>query len=315
MCTAINETRGRHIFGRTLDLECSWSERAVITPRYYEFKFRHESPLTKHFALIGIAHVSDGVPLYYDAANEWGLAAAGLNFGKSAKYSASKRCAHNIASFELIPWVLGQCKSVREAAILLENTAICGESFSADLPATPMHWLFGDATGAITAEPLADGLKVYDNPFGTLTNEPGFDYHLTNVKNYAALTPKAPHNTLCPEIDLPPYSRGMGALGLPGDFSSASRFVRAVFAKTHTLPEVSEADAVNRFFHVMNTVAVPRGCILTDGGAAVSTLYTSCVDTESLTYYFSTYDRCEIRSFNLFDAKLDSDAIFCRNNF
>lgn len=309
MCTAINETRGRHLFGRTLDLEYSLSEQAVIVPRHFELNFLHEPSLKNHLAIIGIAHVSNGTPLYYDAANEAGLAAAGLNFGGSAKYSKLQKSTRNISSFELIPWVLGQCKSVSEAAELLGNTTLTDDSFSTSLPATPMHWLIGDRTGSIAVEPTADGLKIREDPFGVLTNEPPLDYHQTNLKNYMSLTPMPPQNALCPDIQLKPYSRGMGAIGLPGDFSSASRFVRAVFVKSHTLPESDEPTAVNRFFRIMDSVSVPRGCIITDGGKAVSTVYASCADTENATYYFSTYGDRSIRFLRLNDAELDSDKI------
>lgn len=310
MCTAINETRGRHLFGRTLDLEYSLSEQAVITPRRFQLNFLHEPSLKNHLAIIGIAHVSGGTPLYYDAANEAGLAAAGLNFGGSAKYSKPQKSTRNIASFEFIPWVLGQCKSVSEAAELLGNTTLTDDSFSASLPATPMHWLIGDRTGSVAVEPTADGLKIREDPFGVLTNEPPLDYHLTNIKNYMSLTPMPPQNALCPNINLKPYSRGMGAIGLPGDFSSASRFVRAVFVKSHTLTESDESAAVNRFFRIMDSVSVSRGCIITDGGKAVSTVYVSCADTESAIYYFSTYGNRSIRSLRLSDANLDSSEIF-----
>ena len=310
MCTAISDNSGRHLFGRTLDLEYSLSEQAVITPRRFEFKFLREPPLTRHLAIIGIAHVFDGIPLYYDATNEAGLAAAGLNFGGSAVYSDPSASTHNIAAFELIPWVLGQCKSVGEAAELLKGTSITADSVDASLPATPLHWLIADRTGAIAAEPIANGLKICEDPFGVLTNEPSLDYHLTNVKNYMSLDASPPQNTLCPNVKLEPYSRGMGAIGLPGDLSSSSRFVRAIFAKSHTLPESEQNAAINRFFRIMDTVSVPRGCIITDEGKAVSTVYVSCADTECATYYFSTYGDRSIRSLRISEVNLDSNEIF-----
>ena len=309
MCTAISDSSGRHLFGRSLDLEYSLSEQAVITPRDFKFNFLREPPLTRHLAIIGIAHVFGGIPLYYDAANEAGLAAAGLNFGGSAVYSEPSSSTHNIASFELIPWVLGQCKSVGDAAELLKGTSITADSIDASLPATPLHWLIADRTGAIAVEPIADGLKIREDPFGVLTNEPPLDYHLTNVKNYMSLDATPPKNTLCPDVKLKPYSRGMGAIGLPGDFSSSSRFVRVIFAKSHTLPEPEQNAAINRFFRIMDTVSVPRGCVITEEGKAVSTVYVSCADTESATYYFSTYGDRSIRSLRLSDANLDSSEI------
>ena len=309
MCTAINETVGYHLFGRTLDLEYSLSERAVITPRRFKLDFIHEKDMAEHSAMVGIAHVSEGRPLYYDAINESGLGAAGLNFGGSAVYLPYRKGFFNVASFELIPWVLGQCKDLAEAIELLRGTNLTHDSVSKALPATPMHWLIADKTGAVAAEPTFDGLKITKNPFGVLTNEPPIEYHLTNVKNYTSLSPLPPKNSLCPDVDLPPYSRGMGAIGLPGDYSSASRFVRATFVKSHTLPESEKQAAINRFFRIADTVSVPRGCIVTDEGRAVSTVYTSCADTDELTYYFSSYDSRGLKRIQMSDANIDSDGL------
>ena len=309
MCTAINETAGRHLFGRTLDLEYSLSESVVITPRNFELDLLYEPPQKRHLAIIGIAHVADGVPLYYDAVNESGLGAAALNFGGSAAYFSPSESSLNIASFELIPYILGQCKSVGEAATLLRKITVTDDDFSPELPSTPLHWMIADKDGAIAVEQTADGMKIHEDPFGVLTNEPPLDYHLTNLKNYMSLTSLPPKNEIYPSVNITPYSRGMGAVGLPGDFSSASRFVRAVFLKGHTAPEDSPREAINRFFHIMDNLSVPKSCIITDEGKAVSTVYTSCADTESATYYFTTYDDRTIRSLCLFAKDLDSDKL------
>lgn len=310
MCTAINETIGRHLFGRTLDLEYSLSERAVITPRNFQLDFLHEPPQITHQAIIGIAHIANGKPLYYDAINESGLAVAALNFGESATYLPTRPNTHNIASFELILWVLGRCKNVREAANLLSCTTVTDDSFSASLPATPMHWFIADSSESIVVEPMADGLKILNDPYGVLTNEPRLDFHLTNIKNYMSLDAYPPHNSICPNVKITPYSRGMGAIGLPGDFSSASRFIRAVFLKSHTLPEENEEASVNRFFRITDNLCVPQGCVITDGEKAVRTVYTSCADTETSTYYFSTYEDRRIHRLQLSDTLADSDKLF-----
>lgn len=309
MCTAINDVAGRHLFGRTLDLEYSLNESVVITPRNFTLKFRHESPQERHLAMLGIAHIANGTPLYYDAVNEAGLCAAALNFGGSATYFSPRKSGTNIASFELIPYILGQCKSIGEAAEILKSTTVTDENFDADLPSTTLHWMIADKTGAITVEQTRDGMKIYENPFGVMTNEPPFDYHLTNIKNYMSLTSLPPQNEIYPSVNLAPYSRGMGALGLPGDFSSASRFVRAVFLKGHTAIEEEPSAATNRFFHIMSNLSVPKACVITPEGKAVSTVYTSCADTESMTYYFTTYNNRNVRSVRLAYADVDSDRI------
>ncbi len=309
MCTAISERGKYHLFGRTLDLEMSYGESVAVTPRNFVFQFCHEGKIEKHSAMIGIAHVSGGTPLYYDAMNEEGLAAAGLNFPGNAVYNEPKTGFYNVASFELIPFVLSRCKNVDEARELLGKTNITNDSFAQNLPATPLHFLISDKYKSITAEPLADGLRIYDNPFGVLTNNPPFDFHVTNLSSFMSLSSTPPKNKLCPEIKLESYSRGMGAIGLPGDYSSASRFVRAVFAKNHTASENSETGALNRFFHITDTVSVPKGAVKTDEGRDVLTVYTSCGCAETGRYYYTTYENRAIRSFGFEDAELDTSTV------
>jgi choloylglycine hydrolase len=245
---------------------------------------------------MGIACIRQNVPLYYDAINEAGLAVAGLNFPGNAVYHAPKAAIHNVASFELIPWILCQCETLEAAIELLQHTNITRDCFSAEMPATPLHWLIADKSGSVTVETVAEGLKIYENPFGVLTNNPPFPYHQINIANFMHLDSRAAQNNLCPSLDLAPYSRGMGAMGLPGDHSSPSRLVRAVFAKNHTAPASTERDAVSRFFHMMDTVSVPCGCVKTEQGKSVLTVYTSCASTDTFAYYFTPYRNRRIRA-------------------
>ncbi|MBE6577968.1 MAG: choloylglycine hydrolase family protein [Ruminococcaceae bacterium] len=295
MCTAISINGKHHLFGRTLDLERSYGEAVVITPQNFEFPYRYQSKAASAHAIIGIAHVSNGIPLYYDAVNEHGLCAAALNFPLSAVYKKMHVGKTDVASYELIPFVLQRCESVSQAEELLRSVNITPDSISPSLPATPLHWIFADKQGAIVAEPREDGLKIHKDPFRVLTNEPEFAYHTRNVTSYMSLSAAPPENKLCPSIELSPFSRGMGAMGLPGDYSSASRFVRSVFAKSHTLMD----NEISGFFHVMDTVFVPSGCVITNQGAPVCTVYSSCIDADTLTYHFTTYNCRRIRAVKL----------------
>jgi choloylglycine hydrolase len=310
MCTAISDhSSPSHLFGRTLDLECSYGEQIVITPRAFAFDFLYEPPQPRHLAIIGTAHIANSQPLYYDAVNEAGLAIAALNFPSLAVYHAPRAGAHNVASFELIPWLLGQCETLEDAKRLLHDTVITPDQAANDLPATPLHWLIADTHGAVAVESNANGVEIYDNPVGVLTNAPDFPYHMTHLADFSHLDSRPPQNTLCPPVDLPLYSRGMGALGLPGDTSSASRFVRAVFAKYHAVSDTDELARVSRFFHVMDTVAQPRGLAMTEDGRPVFTVYTSCIDTAQGIYYFTTYDCRRIRAARLHSADLENGAL------
>ena len=226
MCTAITFKRNNFYFGRTLDLERSYGDEVVISPRNFPLHFRESPALDHHYAMIGMAHVSRGYPLYYDAVNEAGLCMAGLNFPGFAHYNPSAEGKENVASFELIPWILARCGSVKEVRLKLRNLQLTDISFSEALQTTQLHWIIADQTECVTLEPLEDGIRIHENPVGVLTNNPPFDDQLFQLRNFMHLSANPPHNHFSPDIDLKPYSRGMGAMGLPGDLSSQSRFVR-----------------------------------------------------------------------------------------
>jgi choloylglycine hydrolase len=309
MCTAISDSGRFHLFGRTLDVECSFGEETVITPRNFRLDFLYEQPITTHFAINGIACVTDNYPLYYDAVNEAGLAIAGLNFPTNAVYREPVKDKYNVASFELIPWILSKAESTNEAVKLLQDTNVTRDSYSGDLPATPLHWIISDSQRTVTAEAVDSGLEIYENPFGVLTNNPQFPYHVSRLSDFMGIDSMPPKNTLCPETELVGYSGGMGAMGLPGDFSSSSRFVRAVFLKSHTEHEASEYEEINRFFHIMDSVSVPCGCSKNRNGKNNFTLYTSCINTATGDYYFTTYGNRNIRAVRLCNEEADSERL------
>lgn len=304
MCTAVSFLSGDHYFGRNLDLEYRYQESVTITPRNYEFPFRTEQSIPVHFAMIGVATVADGYPLYYDAANEAGLAMAGLNFPGNAFYGSKKPDMYNITPFELIPWVLSQCKTVTAAEALLRKTNLLGLNFSPSYPLSDLHWIISDRTASITVEPLKDGLILTENPVGVLTNNPPFDYHLHNLKNYLSLSERDPENRFAPGLPLKPYSRGMGAMGLPGDLSSASRFIRAAFTKLHSVRPQEESDSVNQFFHILGSVAQQEGCVKV-GNHYEKTIYSSCCNTKKGIYYYTTYKNSQITSVHMHREQLD----------
>ncbi|MCM1136938.1 MAG: choloylglycine hydrolase, partial [Clostridium sp.] len=227
MCTAATYKTKDFYFGRTLDYEFSYGDEIVVTPRAYPFQFREAGLMDSHYAMIGMAHVAEDYPLYYEAVNEKGLGMAGLNFVGNAYYGERQEGRDNVAQFEFIPWILGDCATVKEAREKLAKINLVNTPFSDKLPLAQLHWLIADKKEAITVESLKSGLKVCDNPVGILTNNPPFDAQMFQLNNYMHLSPKGPENRFSDKLDLHAYSRGMGALGLPGDLSSASRFVRA----------------------------------------------------------------------------------------
>ena len=310
MCTAITYKTKDHYFGRNLDLERGYGERVVITPRNFPFCFRYAPPLDAHYAMIGMAAVADDYPLYFEATNEKGLSMAGLNFPRNAVYGAYTEGKTNLAPFELIPYLLGAYATVREVRDALADICVVDCPYSEDLPVTPLHWLIADGVKAIVLECTKDGARVYDNPYGVLTNNPPFDYHLHNLQNYAALHEGAAENRLSPALPSENYSLGMGALGLPGDFSSASRFGRAVFVKEKSVSDGSEVASVNQFFHILRAVSMPKGCVQTPSGEYEYTRYSSCCNTDTGFYYYTTYENATPRRVAMREFALDGASLF-----
>lgn len=313
MCTAITYNTENHYFGRNLDLEYSYKETVTITPRNYNFKFRKVKDINKHYAIIGMAYVSDNYPLYYDAINEKGLGMAGLNFPGNADYKEEKDGKDNIAPFEFIPYVLSQCSNIEEVKKLLENINIALINFSDELPASPLHWIISDKESSITVESVKDGLKIYDNPVGVLTNNPTFDMQMFNLNNYMSLSIEQPVNNFSNKLNLETYSRGMGALGLPGDLSSASRFVKATFTKMKSLSGNSESESISQFFHILESVYQQRGCVHMGEDKYEITIYSSCCNMDKGIYYYKTYENSQITGIDMYKENLEGSELINYN--
>ena len=309
MCTAVCYRKNSSYFGRNLDLDRVYGERVVITPRNYELKMRCEKAIISHYAMIGMATVVNDFPLYYEATNEKGLSMAGLNFPENAVYYEFAEEKDNITPFELIPWILAQCSCIDEAKALLGKINLVNVDFSEQLPLSPLHWMISDNKFSLVVEPLKDGLKIYDDPFEVLTNNPPFEYHYTNVSNYMGLCIGHATSQFRESIPMKNYSLGMGALSLPGDFSSTSRFIRALFVKENSVSEDNEASNVNQFFHILNAVAMPKGCVLATEDFEY-TLYSSCCNADRGIYYYTTYNNLEITAVNMHDVDLSSANLY-----
>lgn len=309
MCTAATYKTNDFYFGRTLDYEFSYGDEITVTPRNYPFCFRSGISSDKHYAMVGMAHVADNFPLYYDAVNERGLCVAGLNFVGNAFYRDPLPDKQNVAQFELIPWLLSQCASVKEARGLLADINITNIPFSDKLPCAQLHWIIADKNEAITVESVKEGVNIYDNPVGVLTNNPPFAEQMFNLNNYMHLSASNPQNTFSDKLEMSCYSRGMGALGLPGDLSSQSRFVRAAFVKMNSLSGSGESESVSQFFHILGSVDQQRGCCHLGEGKYEITIYTSCCNADKGIYYYTTYDNHQISAVDMHRENLDGAAL------
>lgn len=331
MCTAISFSSNDHYFGRNLDLDRTYGEEVAVMPRKFPLVFRKSAAYREGYAIIGMSTIVNGsetenygayggLPLFYDAVNEHGLAMAGLNFPYNAYYTPLVDCdpprsssapnnKYTVAPFEVIPWILRQCKTVTEAVGLMKKTTIADISFSSAFPNTPLHWMVSDKEQDAVIEPMRSGLKLYANPIGVLTNNPPFPCQLENLKNYRDLkthNPKAPGVS---EDTHTLYSYGLGALGLPGDVSSKSRFARADFVRKNALSEKSELFSVEQFFHLLSSVEVIKGTCKTDEGKEHFTVYSSCMNTERGLYYYTTYGNRRISCVDMRKTELNGKSL------
>lgn len=308
MCTAIAYKTKNHYFGRNLDYEFAYNQTVTVTPRNYPFHFRCIGDMSSHYAMIGMAYVQENYPLYYDATNEKGLSMAGLNFPGNADYKAYALDKDNVTPFEFIPWILCQCACVGEAREKLSNMNLLNENFSAQLTLSPLHWMISDRNESIVVESVKEGLKIYDNPVDVMTNNPPFDFHMTNLANYMSLSVSDPENRFAKNLNLVPYSRGMGGLGLPGDLSSASRFIKAAFTLQNSHSGDSESESVSQFFHILASVAQQKGCCQVEHGFEY-TIYSSCCNTDKGIYYYTTYENSQITGVDMHRENIEGESL------
>ena len=303
MCTSLSFHAAHHLFGRNLDLEYRYNEAVVVTPRHFSLFDSKEHP-----ALIGTATVFEGYPLYYDAMNEHGLCAAALNFTHSAVYHKPNKEKVNVPHYNVIAKILSVCKNTHEAKRFCQNLNITDEPFDDSLPVSKLHWMVADKYGCFVIESEVDGLNVKENPIGVLTNEPPFEYHLQNLKKYINLSPVSKDKNMWGGFEICSDSRGMGAVGLPGDCSSESRFVRAAFGLANSYRPEDDTETVTQFFHLLGSVEFVSGLVRIDGKID-RTQYSSCYDTETLSYYYKTYDDMRIHTLGLCECDIDSSRL------
>ena len=309
MCTAITMNSDHYLFGRNLDWKDSCGGMIVTCPRNYSYFFQNGQTLQNHYAMIGVAAVCDGFPLYFDAANEAGLAIAGLNFPEQAYYHPFHCYKNNLAPYELIPWLLCKCRSVAEAQAELESINVWAHPFSDTLPLTPLHWIIADQRQCIVVESTLDGLQVYDNPYGVLTNSPPFPYHATHIRQFLGLSNQTPQNKFSAKLELKPYSYGMGAIGLPGDPSSPSRFVRAAFIKWNSPSYRNTSEQIIQFFQILKSVMQQKGVTRFPDGDFEYTVYSGCCDVTDMIYYYTTYHTHAIHAVSLKRTDLEGTAL------
>lgn len=311
MCTALTYKNGKYTFmGRNYDYEISYDETVTVTPRKYPFTFSNLDSLDSHYAIMGITANIPDYPLYYDAVNEKGLAMAGLNFPCNAHYTKPAGNKINLSSFELIPYMLSSYANIDEVKNDIGDFNITDESYSKELPNSPLHWLVADNSGeSLVVEQTCDGLDVYENPVGVLTNNPVFAMQMSNLENYSNVSPRQ-----VPAAHDGQYSRGTGSIGLPGDLTSMGRFARAVWMKNNSKTINGDYnECISQFFHILASVEQIYGCTQLDEDEYEYTIYTDCYDLRECILYYKDYYEFAPAKYRMHDYDLDgNELIFCR---
>ena len=298
MCTALTlkTNDGYHLFGRNMDLEYTFGQAVVLMPRNfkYEDKISGETKSTK-YAVMGMASLNGKHPLFADAFNEKGLACAGLNFPAAYWQKEVIEGKDNIPPYDLILWITSNFESLEELRPHLDKLNIVGKKYDEKTPLPTLHWMVTDKSGkSLVIEQTKEGLRIFDNPVGVMTNAPSFDWHLTNLTQYAGLTTSRADTHKWSDLELVTLGNGSGAFGLPGDSSSQSRFVKTSFLKSHVVIDNYENAGVVEFFNILNNVAMISGTVIDPQGRSEITQYTSCMSQEKGIYYYKTYKNSQI---------------------
>lgn len=309
MCTAVrfDDNENNMYFGRNLDWTEGYGQRVVITPNGYKYNSAFLGEMTpKNGAIIGMAIIEENVPLYFDCANEAGLAIAGLNFPGYASYEKDAvEDKTNVAAYEFPLWVCLNFSSVDEVEEALKNTAIVAKPINEKFPVSELHYIIGDKNRSIVVEYTENGMEIFKNDVDILTNQPGYAWHQENLRNYMNLEPKKPHEVKWGKAKMVPFGSGSMMRGLPGDYYSPSRFVRVAYLNTHYPVKESEDENVIRLFHTLTGVAMIDGAAAMDETSFEKTIYTGGYSTASKTYYYNTYDNPAIMHVSMDDYDLD----------
>lgn len=321
-CTGIRliAEDGTVVHARTLEFGLDLDSNVIMVPR--GFARVGTTPDGKpgvswksKYASVGANGVN--MPFIFDGLNEKGLAIGLFYFPTSAGYMpyTAADASKTLAPWELGSYILENFGTVDEVKANIGNVVVPSVVFKQWGFAPEVHFIVQSASGAsIVIEYVGGKLNVYDDPFGVITNSPTFDWHMTNLRNYVdfSMTNHAPVKV--GSVTLQPFGMGSGMLGMPGDFTPPSRFVRAVAFSQSVLPSKTGDDAVIEAFHILNNFDIPKGAARehkdAHGNVAADyTLWTSANDLKAKRFYFRTYENSQIRMVDLTKMNLDGKDI------
>jgi choloylglycine hydrolase len=303
------------VYGRTMEFGFELESRAMVIPRNYKLASsgpdgKPAASWTSKYATVGLNAL--GVSALVDGMNEKGLAGGILYFPGFAGYAdpAKSDPAKSLAPWDVLTWALTNFATVAEVKAALEGMAVIGVVQEQMKIAPPVHYTLHDASGAsLVIEPVDGKLKIYDNPLGVMTNSPSFDWHLTNLRNYVKISPhNAPPLTIGSQ-SFAPLGEGSGLLGIPGDPTPPSRFLRALGYTLSVERKPSGIESVRLAEHIVNNFDIPKGWIKAAGEPLEYTQWSTVADLTNRVFYVKTYTDPVLRAIDLKSFDLDAKAI------
>ena len=314
MCTTIGfHYKNGSVFGRTLEFGVTFDNTVIYIPNNTKdyIKTKNEKYDT-HYATIGstfynIASLGDGI-------NEKGLmGSANLLPNYSSFAEEIQEDKINLTTGAAFSYLLTRCKDVaevrEEAGKMILNKP---EGSPLEKTAAEMHFFFMDAKGQkVVLEPKNGKLVAYDNPYGVLTNAPEFPWHETNLKNYLNIKPENVEEGSFNGVKLSKFGEGSGAVGLPGDFTPPSRFIRASFFVSNTPKDLERNAAILQGFRILSQSDIPIGAVIdSQNGSEDEAVYTAVMDTKKKAYYIKYHNNIDIQSF-YFEDYADKTEVTC----
>ncbi|MEA5084892.1 MAG: choloylglycine hydrolase family protein [Lachnospiraceae bacterium] len=311
MCTAmtLQSEQGETFFGRTMDFSYDIQPKIYIVPKGYIWDNHLDMGLIRNkYSFIGIGQKLDGILGFFDGVNEEGFAAATLYFAGYSQYNTQSTfsTSKQIASTDFLHYILGRCESIEALKMVLKDISIIGMPDPVTQSVAPLHWMATDKSGkSIVIEQTKNGLIFFDNTIGVMANSPDFQWHMTNLRNYMEISPEQTEEVFWENIRLKPFGQAGGTMLLPGGYTSPERFVRTTFLKTHVPTPKNAAEAIVSCFHIMESVSIPKGAVISSRNEYDYTKYTAFINTNTCEYFFKTYDNMQIVKASLFyDDKL-----------
>ncbi|MFT8362346.1 MAG: choloylglycine hydrolase family protein [Sporolactobacillus sp.] len=313
MCTSLTlrTKEGHHLLGRTMDFTIDFNQFVIVTPRNYSWQNDSANQCTTNYATVGMGIKQQDHILLADGVNEQGLMCATLYLPGYASYNKEELADKiNLPPQDFVFWCLTHYATVDEVREAMHVYNFLDSPLAILGITPPLHWIVSDKSGAcLVIESTAHGLQLYDNLIGVLTNSPELSWHLQNLRQYIGLRSNPYNPTQWGDLELTAFSQGSGSFGLPGDFTPASRFVRAAFLKQTHNEAGNELEGITEIFHILANCALPKGPVKNSEGIMDYTLYTAAMCAESASYYYFSYDSQQISAIHLANEDLNAQTV------